>query len=194
MQTSTAYSVMRHPGAFSMLQPPPPSPSLPNLSSLSKITPAAAEVPRDINRSCSGQSIPVGCSPSLQDASRAGRRQTSTEGPRDSGAGWVSAAPGMGWAGGAQGPPQPGCWTWASAGPQPTAQPARLPVGDAGPSLTHIPSFGCRFLFFPSPGAPINIPESADIRAGADPCDARSSCSTSFPDPCTSEPIPTARH
>lgn len=178
-----------------MLQPPPPSPSLPNLSSsLSKITPAAAEVPRDITRSCSGRSIPMGCRPSLQDATRTGRRQTSTQGPRDSEAGWVNATPDTRWAGGVQGAPQSGCWSWVSADPQPAAQPSWLLVGDAGPSLTHIPSFGWWFLFFPSPGALINIPEPADIRAGADPCNARSSYSTSFPDPCTPEPIPTARH
>lgn len=97
-----------------------------------------------------------------------------------------------------RGSPRPGCQSQASAGPQPTAQPARLPVGDAGPSLTHIPSFGWRFLFFPSPGAPINIPEPADIRAGADPCDAGSSGSTSLPgpraDPGMPEPLRTDEH
>lgn len=134
----------------------------------------------------------MGCSPNLQDASRAGGKQTSMEGPCDSGTGWISAVLG------ALGSPQLGCWSQASTGPQPTARPVRLPVGDPGPSLTHIPSFGWRFLFFPSPGAPINIPEPDDIRAGADPYYARSRCSTSQPSPHTEprtlEMLPMARH
>lgn len=89
--------------------------------------------------------------------------------------------------------PEPG-ERWLTA--HSTARPAA--VGDAGPSLTHIPSFGWRFLFFPSPGAPINIPEPADIRAGADPCDAGRSRGTSYPsphpDPSTPELLPTSRH
>jgi len=170
-----------------------PNPSSPSSSSsLSTITSAATEVPSVSAGSCSSRSIPAGCSPSRRDASGAKRRQTSTEGPCDSGAGWVGAAPGTGGARGALVPPQLGCRSQASTGPQPTARPARLPVGDAGPSLTHIPSFGWRFLFFPSPGAPINIPEPADIRAGADPCDAGSSRSTSHPG--TPGLLPTARH
>lgn len=135
------------------------------------------------------RTITVGCSPNLQDASRAGGKQTSMEGRCNSGTGWISAAPGC---------PRPGCWSRASTGPRPTAWPGRLPVGDPGPSLTHIPSFGWRFLFFPSPGALINIPELDDIRAGADPCYARSSRSTSHPgphtDPRTPEMLLMARH
>lgn len=66
--------MMRHPRAFSTLRPPLASPPLPNpsspsSSSLSKITPAAAEVPRGIAGSCSSQSIPAGCSPGPRDAS-----------------------------------------------------------------------------------------------------------------------------
>lgn len=145
-----------------------PNPSSPSFSSLCKTTPAAVEEPRGIIRSCSSQSIPMGYRPSSRNARRAGGRQTSTEGPCALGAGWVSAALGTGRAGGAQESPQPGCLSRSQAGLEPTAQPARLLVGDAGPSLTHIPSFGWWFLFFPSPGALINIPEPLYIRAGAD--------------------------
>lgn len=204
MRTSMPYPVMRQRRAFSMLQPLLTSPSLPNTfspssSSLSKITSAATEMTRGIARSCSSWSIPMGYSPSMWDASRAGG--TNLHGGAlqfGSRLGQCSTGHRVGWGTAGVPPPPPGCQNGASAGPQPAAQPARLLVGNAGPSLTHIPSFGWRFLFFPSPGAPINIPEPADIRAGADPCDAGSGRSISHPSSCahpsTPEPLPKARH